>query len=132
MMANRIGDWVQRLSQRVRERESRSFHNHESYITSAQPYFCEWSRLDMHWARPDIFFVYLCPWGLKGGAKVEIQKHRKNRPTAAKGRLFDAIVPHFEFRPATLSIKIESRCWVRGGSASRLPKAEMARHPRDL
>ena len=43
MMANRIGDWVQRLSQRVRKRESRSFHNHESYITSAQPYFCEWS-----------------------------------------------------------------------------------------
>jgi hypothetical protein len=133
MMANRIRDWgTKTLATRARAQkpkfsESRVIHP-----------LCSTLFLRMEYGETCIgpgLISSLCisaPGGLKEGAKVEIQKHRKNRPTAAKGRVFDAIVPHFEFRPATLSIKIENRCWVRGRSASRLPKAEMGGHPRDL
>src|SRR5438132_1061158 len=69
------------------------------------------------------------PWGLKGGAQVEI------RSTEKIGRqlrwVFDAIVPHFEFRPATLSIQIESRCWMAGSSA-RTDNGRAFRMPRRM
>src|SRR5207244_2264410 len=63
------------------------------------------------------------PWGLKGGAQVEIRSTEKIGRQLRRG-VFDAIVSHFEFRPATLSIRIESRCWMASSSTSafRMPR----------
>ena len=70
------------------------------------------------------------PWGLKGGAQVEIRSTEKIG-RQLRGASFDAIVPQFEFRSATLSIRIESRCWMAGSSA-RTDNGRAFRMPRRM
>src|SRR6266550_7966580 len=72
VITNRIGDWGTKILATPARARSRSFQNHESYITSAQSCFCEWSTARLG-PRPDVFL----PLGAEGRCKGGDQKHRK-------------------------------------------------------